>query len=268
LPASAEWDGRAVRQALADPHRGEPETSAVLYIRSASTGSFPILLSADDGNRYWAKWPGNPHGNKSLVNEWVVLKLGEEIGAPVRPGALVQVEQEFIGDLRFNGVAPSPGTFFGSRFQAGSEEQTQIGFVGKDGNAERFARFLALWELCMGDDAQFLYSHTDDLQVWSIDHGLWFNCMEGDWTPAQLAAWTEESWEWPEGRFPAGLSARELHEAANSLDRLTSGAIGRAVGGVPVDWEVPDDELYALAYFIHCRRGAVASRLRAAATHY
>ena len=43
-------------------------------------GSQAQLVQGDEGNRYLAKFLGNPEGNRTLVNEWVGCRLFEQDG--------------------------------------------------------------------------------------------------------------------------------------------------------------------------------------------
>lgn len=248
--------------------RGSATVSASMLLEVAPTGAAPVLAVTNQGPRYWLKWPGNPHGNVSLVNELVVARVGQLIGAPVRPIALVHVDAALVDGYFASGRTVPAGIHFGSELLPEVEETTEIIRVEKDGNAERFPRFLALWNLCMGTDLQLLYHVSNEHQVWSIDHGLWFDSHEGDWTPSLLQAWKDQSWSWPEGRQPAGLSARVLHDVASSVEELSILSLGSVVAEVPVEWGVPDDHLYSLAKFLHNRRALVAGELRIAAANY
>jgi hypothetical protein len=262
------WSDAAFELAFAGVERGVASTSASVLIKVARTGAKPILAAADDGRRFWLKWPGNPHGNISLVNELIVARVGEQIGAPVRPVSLVYVDPALVeGFSAFGDFVPA-GTHIGSELLADVEEATEILRVARDGNAERFPRFLALWMLCLGTDLQLLYHVSNEDQVWSIDHGLWFDTHEGDWTPSLLEEWVDDNWPWPEDQRPKGLSATALHQAADSVSELTVELLAHVVGEVPLQWGVDDANLKAIAKFVHQRRTLIASQLRTIAAHY
>lgn len=244
--------------------------SGVLFVKMATTGCAPVLLGTEDGKGsagavelYWCKWPGNAHGNQSLVHEWVVAGLGEHIGAPVCRPALVQVEDVLIEGVYSNGVKLPAGTYFGSLLQSGEERQA-IDHVSDDGNDGRFAYLLALWELCLGCDGQFLYDHRSDSQVWSFDHGMWFNSLEGPWAPRDLSAWAKLRWEWPDGD-PRGMRADALEDAADRVAALTEEDVCEILASVPLSWNISDDELQALGGFLLERRQLVSARLRESA---
>lgn len=265
---SGDWSDAAFDLAFSGVSRGVPETSASALIRAAPTGAAPILAVTDDGRRYWLKWPGNPHGTVSLVNELVVARIGGLIEAPVRPVSLVHVEPDLAEGYFASGHPIPAGTYFGSELLTDVEETTEILRVSRDGNAQRFPKFLALWSLCLGTDLQLLYHVSSDHQVWSIDHGLWFDSHEGDWTPELLSRWANDAWPWPEGQRPQGLNPAALHEAADALTALTSDSLALVVGEVPTEWGIADTDLRALAKFVYQRRDLIARQLREISAHY
>lgn len=256
------WSPTRLHAALKAPSRGNPTVDAVMYIETnVNTGTRPSLLIGDDRNRYWAKWPGNPHGNMSLAHEWVVARLGAQLGAPVAPGVLLFVDEELLGDTYVDGDRLPGGVWFGSRLVSGVESQV-LDNARRDGNPDRIPRFLALWALCLGCDAQFMYAKADDDQIWSIDHGLWFGSHEGDWTEQWLLECIASSWDLPDWHGSRAVRDAAYQEAAEAVEGITSADLGEIVGNVPVEWGIPDQSLEALASFVHGRREAVADQLR------
>ncbi|WP_328525034.1 HipA family kinase [Kribbella sp. NBC_00359] len=229
------WSDQSITDALADPRRGLAGESAQALLQVADTGARPVLAVAHNGRRYWMKWPGNPHGNLSLVHELVVGRIGALIGAPIRPTALVYVDDALVRDSYANGIRLPGGTYVGSEMLRDVEESTQITRVARDGNSERFAYYLALWDLCLGTDLQLLYHLAERDRVWSIDHGLWFDSIEGDWTPDLLAARVKTEWPWPEEVQLRSLQVAALSAAAESVDGLSCDDLARTIGEVPLE---------------------------------
>lgn len=259
------WNDSPLRATLASQSRGEPSVAATLYVDdSPETGAKPLHFVGDDGRSYWTKWPGNPHGALSMAHEWIVSRLALSLAAPACEGVLIYVDSDLVQGLSIGGVQPRGGVWFGSRFVNGVES-TRIERVSRDGNAQRVPAYLALWNLCLGCDEQFIYDQSSDSQVWSIDHGLWFDSHEGDWTPELLARAVERGWDQPDWSGSRRVDPRSLHEAATALEQLSSETIGDVVGNVPVEWKVSDEQLLALGEFIHNRRKPVAQLLRSAA---
>ncbi|TCM45556.1 hypothetical protein [Kribbella sp. VKM Ac-2568] len=260
------WSDAALIKALA--HRAPVEASAQLFIRHASTGAKPILAVADNGKSYWLKWPDNPHGSLSLAHKMIVAQVGQLIGAPVRPVALIHVDPALVEDYYIGGERPVAGTFFASELLHDVEEHTTITRVARDGNSHRFPHYLALWDLCLGTDLQLLYHLTEHHQVWSIDHGLWFDSLEADWSPDLLAERVDKHWPWPEEALPAGLDGSAFRSAADAVDGLTGTDLANIMGSVPLESGVSDQSLRALAMFIHARRPTVSQRLRESADSF
>ncbi|TDU89673.1 hypothetical protein EV138_3248 [Kribbella voronezhensis] len=251
--------------ALRKADRAAPQASAQLFVRDASTGAKPVLAVADNGKSYWLKWPGNPHGNLSLAHELIVARIGQLIGAPVRPTPLVYVDRALVESYFIDGQRLPSGLYVGSELLPDVEEHTSITRVARDGNAQRFAHYLALWDLCLGTDLQLLYHLPEHDQVWSIDHGLWFDSLEGDWTQTLLSGRINEPWPWPDEVLPRGLDRKALTAAASAVAALTIGDLAGAIGSVPLEWGISDHALCTLALFVHARRSTVANRLRNAA---
>ncbi|GAA3078074.1 hypothetical protein JOF29_005115 [Kribbella aluminosa] len=196
------------------------------------------------------------------MHELVVGRLGTRIAAPVRPTALVEVDEALVCDQHVDGSRLPAGVYFGSELLPDVEEHTEITRVGRDGNATRFAFYLALWDLCLGSDLQLLYHLAEHDQVWSIDHGLWFDSLEGDWTPSHLAGRADQPWPWPQNIDAAALNTEALRTAANLVEGLSCANLGEVMGQVPLEWGVADEALHTLAKFVHGRRALVAQRLR------
>jgi hypothetical protein len=247
-------------------NRGTADAAVVSYLRYAPTGARPFLALADDGRNYWVKVKDNPHGNKTLANEYVVWALGMHIGAPMLNAALLSIPTELDGFTYCDEVKLREGVAFGSLHLASAVEGESVAFVKEDGNMERYPFMLALWDLCLGADMQVLYDTSKANQVSSFDHGLWFSSDEGDWDADVLTRLAEGKWHWPAA--PLGLSGRAFHEAADALTDLSLDDTLNIVSGVPLEWEIQSNDLEALAWFVAKRAPIVATRLRQAAQAY
>ncbi|MFI6830858.1 hypothetical protein ACIBG5_27415 [Kribbella sp. NPDC050241] len=175
------------------------------------------------------------------------------------------MDEALVQDIRVNGTRPPGGIYIGSQLLSDVEEHTAITRIARDGNAARFASYLALWDLCLGSDLQLLYHVAQHDQVWSIDHGLWFDSLEGDWTPTLLERRVGELWPWPTDVHATSLDTAALQSAADAVDDLSCGDLATVMSQVPLEWGVADDALRTLARFIFERRALVAARLRDAA---
>lgn len=259
------WDDSALQAHLTDPDRGQTSADAMLVVeQNSSTGTAPVLFVADDHKSYWAKWPGNPHGEYSLANEWIVSQLAVELRAPFPTAVLLNVNGALVSDMHHDGVQMPAGTWFGSSRVVGIESD-QLLYADRAANIERVPYYLALWHLCFGRDQQFVYDYGAGHMLYSIDHGLWFDCCEGDWDP-NLDVRVAETWLEPDPGGKLRTDGALMHAAADTLEALDCDAIGRCVGSVPLEWQVPDQELARLARFVHARRQPAADHLRFLAT--
>lgn len=246
---------------LSGLERPSAETQIFAVTQVANTGSVPFLGLAADGNRYWVKYMGNAHGVDSLVAERVVEALARKLSAPMRPSTLVDVPHSMTTDPRLLGTGIQAGVAHGSLLLEGSQEKTVLDWVGKDGNSARHPRFIALWELCFGEDGQWLYDRTHDDQMWSFDHGYWIT--GGEPAPLSLAnlkvcVKTWRPWEGPVG----GMDPSAFLDVAAELNALAVADFIDVVASVPIAWGVSDDVLEALAWWLHSRRRHAVARMQ------
>jgi hypothetical protein len=178
------------------------------------------------------------------------------------------VVDALVDDYYIEGSRLPAGAYFGSEVLPDVEEHTAIVRVARDGNASRFAYYHALWDLCLGTDLQLLYDIGQQHQVWSIDHGLWFDSLEGDWSPELLQQRSGKPWDWPAGELPSGLEKTGFTAAADAIDALSDTDLAGVMAGVPLEWGVSDNVLRTLALFIYARRPVVARRLREIVTEH
>lgn len=255
-----------VARSLMDRDKGEPSVLGVALIKEARTGARPLMVSGGDRETYWAKGPGNPHGNLTLAHEWVMSELSRTLGGPLASGVLLDVDEDLLQGWTIDGVKREAGTWFGSRLIAG-EERTALQFAQRDGNPERIPYYLALWHLCLGVDAQFIFDKAENDRVWSIDHGLWFANGEGDWTDlGGLEVLREQAWPDPEWVGSRAVDPKTLHEAADAVTALSAEHLGEITGSVPLQWNIHQNALADLGLFIYERRERVSNHLRVLAS--
>lgn len=230
-------------------------------IRTGSSGSAAFLGLADDGQQYWIKPANNPQGARSLIPERIVTRIGQKIGAPVRPIALVAIP----ADLRFTylpGYSLRPGLAHGSL----NLDQTMLvddwrGKAGRDGNRRRAAYISGLWDLCLGTDEQWLSHFDEDAAIWSFDHGFWLG-GEVDLSVEALRRIGQAPWE---NDCLDTASQDALRTVATAIENLRLEDFQEAAASVPLEWGTSETELSAVADLLHARRPGVASRLRTAA---
>lgn len=229
--------------------------------RARSSGAGAFLGLADDGRQYWVKVPGNLQGNQVLVNEVIVGELGILLGAPVRERALVLVPAALTSWSDFPIRRSSTALVaHASLHVPGAVDDDELRYTKRDDNARRQAAMAGLWDLCVGEDPQWLYETGARYSMWSYDHGLWFTTGEGDWDGDVLARLVDTDGALAE--VPAGVNTERFRELADSIERLSVEMLLTVVSQVPVEWEADDRNLEAMAWFIFRRRAQVAQRLR------
>jgi len=239
-----------------------PRVRLVAPLRRTESGSGTFLALASDGRQYWVKSPENPQGNRTLVTEIVVQGVGALLGAPVVPTALVDIPPRmtysYTRQDRLHG-----GLGHGSlNVSTVIQSDAWSDFSSHDDNRNRQARLLALWDLCMGGDPQWLYDVLDDYSVWSFDHGFWLG-GEGDWDEGSLTRTATSRWD---DELSAGIaSAAGLRAAAEAVSSLTRDDLRGVVARVPVEWGATSRELVTLVDVLYLRADGVASRLLEAA---
>lgn len=239
-----------------------PRVGLITRLQRADSGSEAFLALASDNNEYWVKAPDNPQGSRTLVAEVIVYGIGHAIGAPVPPNVLIEIPSGFPLSYK-DGRVINAGTGHGSLNIVDVVESDDWGTYSKrDDNRSRQAFILALWDLCMGVDPQWLHQITSDYSMWSFDHGLWL-AGEADWDIPSLQGIGIDPWLYS---IDSGVaSAHALNDAANRVGQLTLQTFQTITGFVPLQWETSTSELQELAVLLHQRVSGVVGRLRAAA---
>lgn len=259
-----EWTARV--RSLRDQTQRElaPVPELVAVLQQSYAGSAPLLCAADDGNEYWVKLAGNPQGTQTLVVETIVAELGQLISAPVIHAQRVRVPATWQGQPYGLDLASriEDGLAHGSRLVRDTVgRQDDLLHLGRDDNARRMPRLLALWDWAMGRDEQWLYDESADRTIWSFDHGLWLDAAEGEWTQPGLRAVRDAAWAYP-GRIPAQIDPAECYTSADRLEQITAEQIASAVSRVPRMWEPSDALLGDVAATLDHRRHGAAERSR------
>ena len=233
----------------------------VAPLRRTESGSGTFLALADDGSRYWVKAPGNPQGDRTLVSEVIVQGIGHLIGAPVVETCLIAIPDGTRWKYTSQDVLRG-GTGHASRDISDaivSDEWSP--FTHLDGNRRRQSFLVALWDLCMGGDEQWLHEVGDDYGIWSFHHGFWLG-GDGDWDIQSIRRTGTRPWV--DDLDVALLSRSALRDAADAVDDLQWVHLDDVMARVPVEWGATEAELAAVAEVLFSRVEGVAERLRAA----
>lgn len=233
----------------------------VACTRTTASGAAAFLGIGSDGHHYWVKAQNNPQGSRSLIPERIVTNLGRLIGAAVRPIALIEIPDTL--DFTYApGYRLRPGLAHGSLDLGQSKVLDDwSGVSHRDDNRRRIAGVGALWDLCLGNDPQWLVEFADDAALWSYDHGFWF-AGEYDWSIDAMSRVAGDAWVAPNVSL---ASAPALNRYADAVDALSYRQIEAVALDVPHEWGTDQDELLAVAGILASRTEGVAERLRAVA---
>jgi hypothetical protein len=91
----------------------EPTVAVLPLQQSTAGGSGSFLVSEDDGRKYWCKCLQNPQSPRVPINEQLVGRIGQLIGAAVCDVTLIKIPAElehweFLSTWRIGGSNPRP----------------------------------------------------------------------------------------------------------------------------------------------------------------
>ena len=235
------------------PHR----VTMRYLIRVANTGERPVLCRCDDEQEYWCKSFEPGINEDTAVNEIVSAEVGRAIGAPVCEWAIVNPE-EFAG-TSFEGREISDAPLFGSRVVQTAQEKDTLDYLNRDGNQERIPRLVALWYLCNAVDIQVLYKQENDFQIFSFDHGYWFDSQE---PPGRQLI----SFHQPAGRpeipaIPGHIKKDNWQAAINAVDALEYSDLHHIIDMIPSEWNQSKQGMDEILRYVLGRKGYTIERL-------
>lgn len=226
-------------------------------------GSRPLLAIAADGQQYWVKLITNDQGPMVPVNEQIVGRCGELIGAPTCQVEIIDVPASLAGLV--SGIQVEAGLAHGSLNVPRTVNNHELGHRTEDDNSRRHAGIFALHDWCWGGDCQWLFAQTDEQKTYSHDHGHFFpggpNWQQHPNSLRDLINQPHPLHEY--GSFSAaGLSPEALEDYAVALDAVSSDDIIEILSAIPPEWDVTDADLENLGFFLEQRAPRVATRLR------
>lgn len=181
------------------------------------------------------------------------------IQAPVCESAIIDIPPDLEGEEFLPGVGLKPGLAFGSCHLDGIVEERDLTHRYEDDNQARHAGIYALYDWCWGGDDQWLYQASDDNRLFSHDHGSY---LPGGpyWTINRLRETVDDPHV--QSQSVEGVDPKALLAYAARLDALSDQELGDALGIIPNQWPVSQDELNAVGWFLMNRAPAVSHRLR------
>ncbi len=251
--------------------RGRSDTFADLQVtipvaQAGASWSGPFRVVASDGHQYFVKSLDTcpPGQEASIAIERIVAEVGRLIGAPVCTTSLIRIPSELAGWEPRPGVALREGLAHASLALDRADEQGRphLAARSQDDNRRRHVGVYALYDWCVGTDAQWLYDIDNDRTLYSHDHGLYFPPVGmGLWTRQDLIASVDMPNELSDAR--QGLDPSAVEEVAAALDAVDRNDLVSVMNSVPFSWPVTNEDLEALGWFLEYRTPMVANRVRA-----
>lgn len=223
-------------------------------------GSGAFQARDADRREWWVKPVNNLQSPRVTVTEHIVGRAGTLIGAPVCEVSVVSLPEALAGWEFRPGRKLEPGLAHGSRAVPDPRESRRLDHAQRDDNGRRHPGLFALYDWCWGGDGQWLYCWTDDLKVYSHDHGWYFPETGPNWSvDALLARWDEAH---PLADATSSLPHAVFLDYAERLEAVSRLQILNMLNGIPAAWPVQDEELEVLGFFLEARTSSVAARLR------
>lgn len=251
-----EW--RALVFGREDP--SNPLTVSMPLQQSKAGGSGCFLARLSNNERWWVKPTNNGQGPKVVVTEHIVAKAGELIEAPVCKVDVVWIPEELVGWEFRPGHKLQQGFAHARMHVEDALESRQIAHWERDDNAYRYVGIAALYDWCWGGDPQWLHSQSQDRKVYSHDHGWYLPEVGPSWDAAALLKRLNEPHPLP--GLPNRLDPKAAEVFADRLAQVTRSDLAAILRTVPSSWDVTDEELATVGYFLEVRAQAVSARLR------
>lgn len=247
------------RQLIEDAASRRPKPLPALEYRAAfATQTMPVVLLCEETGGHMAEYvvkaKSSYVGWRSLFNEQVIGRLGQALGAPVPPIALIDVPNELIAGL-FQMRHMLDGIAHGSRVISHVTDSDTVRNYRIPENRARFAALAVLYGWVGVDDVwelEFIYDQSPSGMVYSVDHGDFFP-RGPEWRARDLERHPPAIPN-PTLRFRCGLRRAELSAVAAELSRMSNTMIAEAVSAPPDRWEVPIEDRIAVARYLSLRR--------------
>lgn len=255
----SEWHG-LIAGKRSGPDRYVTLRATLEAWHSGVSGAFKGVGS--DNKVWWVKPPGQPNLGKALVTEYVVGAVGRLISAPTCNTSIISIPSTFAGwHYRGNDVLIEGYGHATEHVEDAIEERQQLKYRSDDDNHRRHAGVFALHDWCYGSDQQWLHSTTNNMTIYSHDHGWYLPPTGPNWTSQDLIAAADTPN--PLSQDSAGVDPGAFATAAEALESIARTDLVDMLTQVPTDWPVTDEELETLGWFLEYRAPIVAERIKA-----
>jgi hypothetical protein len=234
---------------------------ATTYLQTWQSHSKPVALMCEGGGKYVVKalqMNRVAEMGRVLVNDQIVARLGELIGASVPRVAFIDIPVELIANQAQMSHMMA-GIAHGSQFVENVTEREGFLYAAIPENRPRFALLAVLFGWIGAQDHQFVYSKTAPQLVYSVDHGHFFPGGPV-WTEQSLAAATHPQ---PDTQITNSCNAtqEELHLALRALSAVPDEALISIVALPPDEWGLTMEDRITLFEFFTERRSELLAML-------
>jgi hypothetical protein len=225
----------------------EDPIQAVTFRRGWSTKSRPVLVKCQDGQEYLVK---GQQAGRQIVNDRIVAKLGQALGAPVGQPKLVEIPAELIKiELRLSHF--SPGIAHGTLFIPGCIDSIELIATSESNNRSRMCLLAVLYSWVFANDQQFLFNNHPPRLVHSVDHGHFFPGGP-NWEIADLQNASQATLD-PYFSI-CNFTKAELEQACCTLEAVSEESIVEAVASPPDTWGLTIKEQVELVGYLFRRK--------------
>jgi hypothetical protein len=254
-----------IASALATP---PPVIQAMTFLRSFPySASCAVQVTGHDGKNYVVK--GNLAGRQA-INDQVVGRLAQSIGAPTGRTALVHISQALIDLSPQLQDVQGRGPFLAGDWHASevienvSDDREAFLFTRIPENRSRFSELALLYGwVFVNMDHQFLYSNADPRIVFSVDHGHFFP-FGPTWNAADLQGFTAGAVPDETIASACALGPTDLKHALPLLSGLNlQTELPFAVASPRDLWGISMNERVALADYLERRHGEIIAAVNA-----
>ena len=224
--------------------------------------TIPYVVWCSDGKSYVVKFPGNPSGKRTLVNEYVSSRLCRILKLPIMDFQLINVKKENYIDSMKNDIEFLDGTAFGTVYDPDALPVLNPGLIAKTDNNNDAIKVL-IFDLLIGNKDRnkgnlMINSYGKNLVM--IDHTHVFS-LETLWDEIQLPRFYYEKFSIDnlnkfnyvniiESLNVNEVFYKELHKFIQDVKNIKECEIKSILNDIPDDWDVTEKEKKALMNYI------------------
>lgn len=225
----------------------------------------PYVVWCDDGNTYVVKFPGNPEGEKALINEFIASNLCKYLNLPIMDYALINVKKENYKKEMEEDIIPISGTAFGTIYNADLLTILNAGMIAKTRNNNDAIKIL-IFDLLIGNydrNKGNLMINSVSKELIMIDHSHIFG-VGTLWDKYQLPRLTEEKFDISTLNKFNYINITdslikdkdfycELNKFVQKVKNIKKEDIEKIMEKIPRDWKVSNTEKKLLIEYIMIR---------------